>query len=198
MTMKIHDIKKVIRKLVAILAFAVLLELLVFNFSNFSLLMDPSFEKNINYTLEDMQKVNWKKKNESIISDLDPMLILSGINKEVRTVKVSVEANQLIENSTIFYTNSQVKFFSKQGMVIAKGEQGVFAVTLNKLVKDLRIDLVENEGLVLHNVTVVINPVKIQISFSRIITVLSIYYGMVGLFRLQKSPDYQIDPERDN
>lgn len=198
MKIKTHDVKKNIVRIISVLAVAGILELLVFNFTEVSILMNRSIEKNIRYTLADMDKVNWKKNNDSIISDLDPMLILWGINKDVRTVKICVEASQPIESNTIFFTNSEVKYFSELGMVIAKGGQGVFAVTVDKLVKDLRIDLVEDEGLVLHNITVIINPVEIQISFSRIITVISIYFGMVGLFRLQKSPNYQIDPQNGN
>lgn len=196
--MKIYDIKKIIGKIVALLAVAVLLELLVFNFTELSILMNPSLEKNISYTLVNMEKVNWKKNNESIISNLDPMLILSDINKEVRTVKISVEANEPIESSTIFYTNSQLKYFSEKGMVIAKGGQGVLSISLNNFVKDLRIDVTEKAGLVLSNITVVINPVKIQISFSRIIAVILIYLGTVILFNLQKNPDYQIDQKNNN
>ena len=196
--MRIHSIKNRIFKIFSVIAIAVLLEFLVFNFSNVFMLLDPNLEKNVSYTLDNMDTINWEKNDETLVSGLDPMLILSGINQEVRSVEISVDADQSIKSSTIFYINNQVKYFSEQGMVIAKGEQGKVSAPINKYVKDLRIDLVENAGLVLYKITVIINPAKIQISFYRIITIILIYFATIGLFKLQKSPDYQIDHIKDN
>jgi len=193
-----RSIKKEIIKFIAVVAIALLIELLVFNFSQVSMLLNSHLSKNACYSLKDMKQVNWENYNDRIISDPDPMLILSGINNEVRVAEIRLEADEPLKSMTVFYTNSQDELFSDKGMIKANAQQGVFLVSLNKFVKDLRIDVTENAGLVLHNMTIIINPVKLNISFSRIITVVLIYLSTILLFKLQKSPDYHMYSKKED
>lgn len=160
----------------------------------------PSFYKNeilghrqCILTLDDFDKANWViNEDGSITSQPDPILATYGLNKYIEDIEVHADtAAGVIYGVSLFYSNDDVQFFSADGMV-RNDQIFVDSVSLkvDKQVRDLRIDLGEEPGLVLNNVYFVINPDGRQFSLSRFIAVFIIVFATYGLFTLQSRPKY--------
>lgn len=184
------------KKLIIVLVVALTLELGVFNFTNLSLLLNPNIEKNKKFTLADMEIVNWQSSDGKLISKADPILIIHNVNTEIRTVEVEAQLDKPLPRIAIFYTNDQNKNFNETTMkVYNENLIGDTLLTLNAQVQDIRLDLGEDAGLVLSNLDVTINPARISFSISRVIAILLIYLSAVGLFALQRNPNYHLDKQ---
>ncbi|WP_407306646.1 hypothetical protein [Desulfosporosinus sp. SB140] len=182
-----------VKNLLIVLTVALLLEFGVFNFDFISAKVNPNKKYNLTYTMEKMQAVNWTKQDNTLVSRFDPNLIIPSINTMVNKVNITVDADKSISNVVLFYTNNKHINFSAESM-ITDNETLVTTTTidLNQQVKDLRIDLGDNPGLVLKKITVIINPIKFNFSISRIIAILLMYLATIGLSALQKGPDYKL------
>jgi hypothetical protein len=115
------------------------------------------------------------------------------VNTYVESVKINANMNQTVSTVTIFYTNENNKGFNGNAMISQTGTaKGINTFVIRKNVKDLRLDLGEGAGTILNNVTVTVNPSKLNFSWARVISVLLVYLIGVLLFKAQKMPDYNI------
>lgn len=105
-----------------------------------------------------------------------------------------MEVNQAVPYIQVFYTNNENENFNGE-LIIEYGQPvvGEVEIGINQYVKDLRIDLGDEEGIILDDIKMIINPINFNFSVSRIIAMISIYFLSAGLFYLQKNPDYNIN-----
>lgn len=179
-------------KLFFITVFAIFLEIVIFNFPYVSGMLNGNIEKNISYNLEDIEKVNWRKVDNSLISEQDPMLTISNIDTYVKDFELSFSIDKKIPFIMIYYTqNEDDTFNDKMSIALTDNLRDKNEIKVNSFVKDLRVDLGDDAGVKLNSLDVVINPVKLNISISRIIAILLIYIVGIGLFYLQRSPNFE-------
>ena len=177
-----------------VLAVALLLEFGVFNFGYLLAMVNSNAQNNLTYTMEQMEVVNWIKKDNTLISGLDPNLVIPKINTMVKKVEITVDADKPISNVVLFYTNDQHSNFSAETMILGpKTMATTTTTTLNQQVENLRIDLGDDADLTLKKITVIVNPLKSDFSISRIVAILLMYLATIGLSALQKGPDYKLD-----
>lgn len=181
-------IKKLGLQLILLACAAAIIELLLLNFGDWKLLLNPNMVKNRIYTLEDCEKVNWEE-GETLCSSTDPMLILSNVECYVESLLIRTELSAPVPYIDLFYTNER---YLQYGDVILRIEEPepeeILAV--GDQISDLRIDLGDEPGTELYNFTVVVNPVEIKFSVPIVVAVLLIYLTAKFLFSLQKTPDY--------
>lgn len=182
------------KRIIMVLIIACCVEVFGINFFNTLSLFDNSVEKNIEYTLQDMQTVNWSQENEHLISQYDPNLIVEDVDVFIKKIKLDISSNQEIPYIQVFYTNNENKNFNGE-LLVEYGQPvaGEVEITVNQYAKNLRIDLGDEEGIILDNIKVIINPINFNFSISRIIAMILIYLLSAGLFYLQKNPDYNIN-----
>lgn len=191
--MKIQISRKQSIIFILVIVIALMLEIVIFNFSSLMIIVDNNIEKNVVYTLDDLEKVNWDQQEKGFVSRSDPMLILPQVNMQIKSLKIELVADRIVGHGTVFYTNTKIPEFSGKGMIsIEKPFDSENLIAVNQYVKSLRIDLGEEAGLKLEGIKIVINPSQFTFSISRVIAIVFIYYGAVFLFSLQKSPDYGI------
>ena len=160
----------------------------------------PSFYKNqiLDHkqhilTLDDFDKSNWVENEDGTITSLpDPILVTYDLNMYIDNIEIHADtAAGVIYGVSLFYSNDDVQYFSEDGMI--RNDQ-VFVDTLSMKidhqVRDLRIDLGEEQGLVLNDVYFVINPDGRSFSISRFVAVFIIVFATYGLFTLQSRPKY--------
>lgn len=182
------------KKIILALIISCCIELFVINFSNVVNVLDTTTEKNKVFTLDDMSLVNWNEENGYIISENDPNFIIKNVNTDIKKIKISANVNRVIPYIDIFYTNQEEEEYNGDLLIKYSNEiEKNVEIDINQYVKDLRIDLGDEEGMILEDIEVVINPIKVNISISRIIAMFLIYLSFVGLFYLQKNPDYNIN-----
>jgi len=182
-----------VKRILSIVIVALIIELLVFNFFNVIHLLDKGLEKNKEYTLEQMEIMNWERSGNDIISGLDPMIIVDDVATVVKEINIECEVNNVIPYIDVFYTNNTYDQFNGELLIHHKQPTNTTAtIKINQYVKDLRIDLGDEAGLKLSNIKVIINPTKIDFSLSRVIAMILIYFASIGLFYLQKNPEYKI------
>lgn len=182
------------KRIIMVLIIVCCIEVFGINFFNTLSLVDISIEKNIEYTLQDVQTVNWDQENEYLISQYDPNLIIGDIDTFIKKIKLDINSNQEIPYIQVFYTNNENENFNGELLVeYSQPVVGEVEMTINQYVKDLRIDLGDEEGMILDDIKVIINPTSFNFSISRVIAMILIYFLFVGLFYLQKNPDYNIN-----
>ena len=74
-------------------------------------------------------------------------------------------------------------------------------MSIKDYITDLRIDLGDEKGTILNDLSVIINPIEFRFSIAIVVAVLLIYVATRFLFYLQKSPNYGIEVyeyEKDN
>lgn len=182
------------KRIIGVLFIACCIEVFGINFSNILSLADNSVEKNREYSLQDMQAVNWKQEDGHLISQYDPNLIVEDVDTFIKKMKLKISSNQEIPYIQVFYTNNENENFN--GELLVEYGQPVkeeVEISLDQHVNNLRIDLGDEEGMMLDDIKVVINPVNFNFSISRIVAMILIYVLSIGLFYLQKNPDYNIN-----
>lgn len=180
-------------KLIYVIMFAIFLEIVVFNYSYIRSMFDKNIEKNVSYTLKDMEKINWTESNNGIISQLDPMLIISDINTYVKDFELTLSMDKNPPFILCYYTkNNEDIFNDKMSVAVTNIFSDKNNIKVNSYINDLRLDIGDNAGLSLSNLSVIINPVKFDFNIARVITVILIYLIGAGLFFLQRSPIYDV------
>lgn len=178
-----------------VLLFAVVLEVLYFNFDAISDYLDNSIQHDISYQLSDMELTNF---NENLISSSDPMLCIYGIDIFVRDIIVRVETNGAATGS-LFYTTQSEEDFSAEKMLLLNNLSGTEKYLLNSNIHALRVDPGEDANIKLYDFEIILNPSsRFDISVSRIITILIVYYGFTMLFSIQRMPEYKTEKESED
>lgn len=172
---------------------ACIIELLVFNGSAILFSMDRNAEKNRVIEPEQMTWLNWTPLDEAWVTELDPQILISGIDTYVRELEITAELSEEIPFIVVYYKTDDSQEFSDARMTFTDQVQTVNRLFIRNPVTELRIDLGDNAGVRLQNLTVVLNPDRFHFSLSRVIAMLLIYVVSVGLFRFQKSPEYHLE-----
>lgn len=177
-----------------ILFLSIIIEFCVFNFINISEILDNSLKKNIAFSLEDAKLSNWEKNNTEYISEFDPMIVYNNIDMYIKKIEIKTSMNKKVPYIDIFYTNkNEPEFNGKMLLKINEVNQDTNVLIVNQYAKDIRIDIGDEAGVSLSDFSIIINPTKINFKLSRVVAIVLIYYMSVGLFSLQKSPDYDIE-----
>ncbi|WP_312502866.1 hypothetical protein [Lacrimispora sp.] len=185
---------KYIFKFIFVLFLAIIIEICVFNFGNISEMMDNSLRKNIVFSLKDAKLSNWENNNTEYISQFDPMIVYNNIDLYIKKIEIKTTMNKKIPYVDFFYTNkNEPEFNGNMLLKINEANQDVNVLIVNQYAKDIRIDLGDEAGVSLSDFSMIINPTKINFKVARVVAIVLIYYMSVGLFSLQKSPDYDIE-----
>lgn len=184
-----------LKKIMLVIIIPMLLEIGIFNFTYMMNKFDKTLDKDIIYNIEEFDKTNWEIKNNILISNIDPILELDKIDTEVKNIDIMISGAGNLPYIDIFYTKIQNESFSGDNLDrITTNISGNFNnkvnITLNKFVSKLRLDLADEQGFELKDITIIINPSKIKISYARLITMWLIYLTAKFLFSLQKNPKY--------
>lgn len=183
------------KKILIVIIFAFLIELIIFNYVEVKNELNSSVQKNIVYNIKDIKKVNWSMKNRKLISNLDPILELENLNTEVKNINIQLKGKNNIPYIDLFWTEEKNEVFNADKIQrINTNIKGNFnqeiKIELNKQVQDLRIDLGDNPGLELDEIKITINYSHIRLNYARIIAMLLIYITSKFLFSLQQNPKY--------
>jgi len=173
---------------------AVAIELVFFQGLNIVKLLWPGYQANILLSLDDFEIANWVRREDGTLeSGLDPILVTGRLDARVDVIEVTALASKQIPYIDIFYINEEHPQYGELHLhnELKDGNSSVF--TLDDDVDNLRIDLGDDAGVILRELTVRINPVEFRPSLSRIIAVILIYWSGVFLFSLQKMPDYHLN-----
>ena len=185
---------KKVKMLLTIMLVAVVMEVLFFNFTPIWDRISGRTNLNEVYSLLDCQAVNWVQVDDTLVTGSDPMLILEKINHEIREVRIESDCLEEIPYVNLFYTNDRYLQFGEGPVILQTVEDSdVITININDTVKDLRIDLGDTEGIVLHEITVTVNPSQFQISVSRITAIILIICCGKFLLSLQRHPSYFSD-----
>ena len=177
-----------------VLLVAIVLEIVFFNYTNIKLMLNQNIEKNISIMQEDIEYYNWERRGNLLVSKTDPILIIPNVNSKIKAIKLDMQLNKPIPYIVVFYTDKENEKFGENTMIIYnKNIQGNMLLPLDAEVNDLRIDLGDDEGVILSELKIIINPVTLNFSIYRVIAMLLIYLLSVLLFKLQRNPDYKLD-----
>lgn len=180
-----------IKRFLLVIFFACIIEIGVINFTNILNLLGNN-SKNVVYDSNSMEKINWENNDGKLISNLDPNLIIKDVNTNVKKISIQVTSDKEIPYIDVFYTSNGEQVFNGDMLIRdSTPTKSIANINIDKLVKDLRIDLGDEPGLAISDVKVIINPAKIDFSISRVIAMIIIYYSTMGLLSLQKNPYYK-------
>lgn len=181
----------IVKRVLISVAAAILLEVLVFNFQTCC----QSIRGAPQLTLETAQLTlqNWDKSETGEYTSLpDPMIYVEGLSMQVETIRIKTDMEPLPAQYTLFYTTEESEGFSGEKMLFLEPVTGDDQFELDMQVAAVRIDPGEEAGTVLHKITFVLNEAHWDISASRIVAMLVIWWGTAGLMALQKPVDYGI------
>lgn len=184
---------KFIYNFIVILSLAIIMEIFIFNFNNIKDMSDKSIKKNIVLSIKDSKLINWEKTDEKYISQFDPMVVYNDVNLYIKKIEINSNMNKIVPYIDLFYTSENKHEFNGNMLIrISDIKQTKNIVYIDQNIKDIRLDLGDDAGLILTDFYLIINPVKLDINISRIIAIIFIYFIGFGLFLLQKSPNYDI------
>lgn len=186
--------KRKVLKLFIVLLVSVTIETVVFQGATIMHLLNKDYVKNKTYILKDFATANWITSADGLlVSSNDPILVVADVNTYVDVIHLNAEMPEKLPYIDVFYTNDKYHNYGDVVKHCDKVKDNLADIKVGDNVKNLRIDLGDAAGAKLTNLTVVINPVSIKFSFSRIIAMLLIYYSAGFLFALQKMPDYHLE-----
>lgn len=182
-------------RLVLSVLVTILIEVFAFNFS--ALWAHIEGVSPLILSDEQFTYLNWEEIDGQRLSLPDPILYVEGLEVQIRSMEIELDAHPMPQIYTIFYTLGREEAFSDTHMltVTADSENRCIKVPFPLMDKiyALRVDLGEEAGTYLDHISIHINEFKWDISLARILAMLVIYWGATGLMRLQKSPDYGLD-----
>lgn len=170
---------------------ALLLELIVFNFSAWTRELrgyEPVF-----FPGDDLYYQNWEEYGDgSKISLQDPIIYVDELSIPADELIIRTDYEIAPSNCIVFYTTEPEESFNADKMIILGEVSQELKVPLGETICALRVDLGDEAGFALNDISFSFNEVNWDFSVSRIIAMLVIYWGTWGLSLLQKSPDYGI------
>ncbi len=173
---------------------SVIIEMVVFQGVTIVNLLDNNIVKNRVYTLLDFEYINWSvNEDDMLVSENDPILVLADVNTYIDSIKIITQMSDQLQYLEVFYVNAQYPNYGDIVKHCDEVNNNAVNISIGDDVRDLRIDLGDEAGVILTNIIVTINPVSFHFSFSRVITLLIIYYGAYYLFALQKMPNYNLE-----
>lgn len=191
--------RKVIIRIILVALLSVVIEVLVIQGKNIVSLVQLGDKANKEIHMDAFEYVNWEQNNNGeFVSLEDPILVYDAGNLEIRNISIHVDSPDTIPYIDVFYTNDLYHDFADHYFRCAEINNNSALISINDHVRKLRFDLGDEEGLVVRDITCVLNHARIKISLSRIIAINLIYWATCFLFSLQKMPDYGIDKKMNN
>lgn len=184
---------KKIRLLSGCIMAILFIELVVINFHPLYNMVFYKDDTNIKYDMNKAEYVNWRNIKGSWTSLYDPMIIFEDVDRNIDLLRFEVEVDPSFDYADLFFTTKEGEVFTGENMI--RDNQivdGIIEFQLNKNVKDLRLDLGDKSGIKIKKIDLVINPVSVDISFSRIFAMVVIVLVSLGLNLLQKTPKYEV------
>lgn len=180
---------KIFKKIVAPILIAVMIEVVFFNFVPLINLFKGV--KPIKFSANDLSFINWTETDAGLVSQPDPMIILENLSLAADTFTIYLTAQPQPSSYTVFYTEG-AETFSADNMIVTSNMTGDDTLPLGRRISAIRVDPGEEAGLVLQDVTFVFNDPSWDVSLSRIVAMLIIWWGTKFLMSLQKAPDYGV------
>lgn len=177
------------KKTVLVVLFAVVLEIGYFNFSHWKIQLNADTAKDVTFSLQDGQPVNWEEADGILYSLEDPQIILDLAPMQIQTVVLHLDGAKDVERCLFYYTDTDGTVQTVNGEATG-GDEYLFTVK-DTSVGAVRFDTEGSAQMQLKNFEMVINPTEWHISISRIVAVVLIYLVGVLLFQTQKMPDYE-------
>lgn len=182
--------KKIIR-IIVILLIALFIELFIINSSYFFNLIFSNKTSNVEYPIEKMEFINWDRTpNNEYISKFDPIIVANNIDVFIKDIKVYYEVDSNLKYIDLFYTSSSDQSFSGDLMIRKEDASSPLLVNINEHVHSLRVDLGDDANTKLSNFKIIVNPIALDFSISRVIAVIILCYGSLILFSFQKNQEY--------
>lgn len=189
-----ENLLSILKKIAGPVLAAVLIEVALFNFAPLVSLFKGT--KPMEFSAGDLSFMNWTETEDGWISQADPMIMLENLSVMADTFTIRLTAQPQPDSYTIFYTEG-VETFSEKNMIITTDMTGNDTFPLGQRISAIRVDPGEEAGIVLQDVTFIFNNPSWDISISRIVAMLVIWWGTKFLMSLQKAPDYglKVDDE---
>lgn len=183
-----------IKRFFVVLIYSALIELIVFQSVNIWKIYRPNSNANQTYTLSDFEVANWQPNEDgTFTSAVDPILVCVLDGQKIDEISIVITASQSIPYIEVFYLNEKYVNYGEVMIRCDEVKDNRASIDINDKVKALRLDLGDDPGVILSELSVVVNPVEINISISRIVAMMMIYWCGVFLFSLQKMPDYRLE-----
>lgn len=189
--------KKQICRFFLVLLVGISIELIIFRGPQIIRLLSPKSAANQELHLSDFETANWEHLEDGrLCSGEDPILVVAGVDAHIDKIEIDVIASRELPYIDIFYINKDHPQYGELYQRCGEMEGNHAEASIDDHVQDLRLDLGDDAGLTLYDLTVRINPVEIDISIARIAAIIFIYWSGAFLFSLQKAPDYGLDDEK--
>ncbi|MGX8127564.1 hypothetical protein ACWTV9_14940 [Clostridioides difficile] len=184
---------KIYKKICFVFCISILVEIFIINFYNINLILNKNIEKNVSISKNQMEFINWKKLDDFFISEADPQIVISNIGTYIKYLDLDVSTENKISEVHLYYTENKNEYFNGEKMISVDSiSNGRNRIKLDKSVDSIRVDLGESPGTKVKSIYVLVNKPGMNFSISRIVAMMIIYLGFVGLALLQKNPDYKI------
>jgi len=135
-------------KLIYVTIFALFVEIVLFNFSYLMGTLDKTIDKNVIYTLKDIEKINWIQNDNMFISKEDPMLIISDINTYVKDFELSLSIDKKLPFIMCYYTQDKEDIFNdSMSIALVDNLSDKNHIKVNSYVRGLRLDLGDDAGV---------------------------------------------------
>ncbi len=181
-------------KVIIVFFFSILFELIYFNY-DFVYYILFNTPKKVIFAKENIELINWVTNIEGdIVSQADPIIYFHELNLTVKNVIIKIDSEHRVPYIDFFYTES-VEPDTKEELRFIHFDNGFMKMgvyNINKHVRNFRIDLGNDEGLLLKDITIIFNESIIDFSVSRIVAMNMIYWISSILFIAQKSPKYDL------
>lgn len=183
------------KKMLMVIIISLIVEIFFFNMTSIMNSFDKTLVKDISYGRDQFEQINWKNKNDMLISEFDPILEINKVDFYIRNIEIKLEGNGTVPYIDVFFASSKEEIFSENNIErLNTNISGKFKSTIkmdvDKFVSKLRLDLADEKGLELKDITIIINPSKLRINYARLIAMWLIYLTSKFLFSLQKNPKY--------
>lgn len=142
-------------------------------------------------TSEQLSYTNWTTDSYGkLVSQADPSIGYEGLNIYVDSLKILADFNPMPQSYSLYYTAKQGEPFSDNKVVLIDPATGVDTIQMHEMVYALRLDPCKTTGTTLARIAFSINDIPFKLSIARIIAMLIIWWGAVGLMALQQPADY--------
>ena len=183
--------KRILQLLLSILV-AIGIEFVYFNFDAIQSYFNA--DQALIFDEQDLHFQNWTETPNARISLPDPIIFADKLNVPIYKMQVEIDTQPKVTECTFFYTNNVDESFSAEKMMTVPINDGKAEIEYasTETIEAFRIDLGEEAGLKLNHIEIRINDTPWHISISRIVAMLVVYWGTLGLMGLQRSPDYGV------
>lgn len=185
---------KIFKKIVLPILISVLIEVLVFNFA--PLLSMIKNEEPVEFTADELTFVNWEESNNGRLSQTDASIFIENISVNADTLTVHMTAHPQPGSYKLFLAKGG-EYFSAENMLVTSNMTGDDSFQLERNISAVCVNLGENVGVELEDISFVFSNSSVEVSLSRIVAMLVIWWGTKFLMSMQKAPDYGMEQKTE-